>query len=210
MPYKLDFKQIAEDIDVLTVARHFSLKLKREGNEFRARCPVCDSGDDRALHLYAETNSFRCHAAELSGDCISFYAHLMRYDGMYKAAKELLELFGTAAAARTVQATAPQKPEGRSQPAPTKPEGFDPAAITAKLTYTDEVAALGISEKDAAMLGIGFHAGAGFLRGRVAFAIRNETGAIVGFIGYQEGGKPSLKIPNRWMSPKVVPFARRA
>ena len=72
MPYKVDFKQLATEIDIADVARLLKLQVVKD----RAHCPVCDS--DRSIQLYSETNSFRCHKAEISGDCIALYAHLQQ------------------------------------------------------------------------------------------------------------------------------------
>ena len=66
MPYKVDFKQLATEIDIADVADLLKLKVIKG----RAHCPVCDS--ERAIQLYPETNSFCCHSADISGDCISY------------------------------------------------------------------------------------------------------------------------------------------
>jgi DNA primase len=203
----LDFKAIAESVDVEQVAKHIGLMLKRSQKELRACCPACNTDDERSLALYPETNSFRCFAASLSGDSISLYAHLTG-TGNYAAAKALQEQFGAASAARTAPATAPQKTErgtAKAQPASKNVErAFDPLAYLAKLTYTDEVAELGITELDASRLGIGF-ASTGLLRGRVAFPIRNEDGTIAGFIGVNG---TDVKVPQSWIKSNVVKLKR--
>jgi hypothetical protein len=219
VPYKLSFKKIAEQVDIGDVAKLCNLVVTKD----RATCPVCDS--ERSIQLFAETNSFRCHSAEISGDCISLYAHL-NGTGMYAAAKSLQEQFGTADAARP--ATSPTSPAGgpvKSQPASTNLSAdghhhrepvqklakvdrtFDAAAFAARLAYTEEVSALGISPEDASRLGIGFHAQAGLLRNRVCFPIRNEDGTIAGYIGVQGA---DVKVPTTWLPPKVVQLRRRA
>lgn len=212
MPGFIDFKALAEQIDIEAVAQLCGLGLKRSGKELRSACPACKSDDERALAVMPESNSFRCYSAGQSGDCIALYAHL-NGTGMYKAAKELQEHFGTATAARTAPATAPQKPEGRdngptSRPAPAKkPEAtFDAEAYIQKLTYSDEVAALGISEEDAARLSIGYSS-TGLMRGRVCIPVRNPDGSISGFIGWD--GK-DLKVPKTWLTSNVVTLKRRA
>lgn len=203
MGFKVDFKKIAEDIDVADVARLLGVQLTKDN-----RAPCCDN--DRSLQLFPDTNSFRCHAAGISGDCISLYAHVKGYQGMYKAAKELAEHFQTAKAAEP-RPTAPQKPEGRpaqAQPAPSsKAAPFDAEAYAAKLAYTDEVAQLGIAEEDAAKLSIGF-ASTGLLRGRIAFPIRTESGSIAGFVGI--GADGSVKCPKTWQYSTNVVKLRRA
>lgn len=199
MPAFIPFKELAEQLDIEAVAKQLGLMLKRTPKDLRAKCPACDSNDERALQIIPETNSFRCYAAELSGDCISLYAHL-KGTGMYAAAKALQESRGSASAAPvTTPATAPQKPAPRKQPgAP-----FDPAAFAEKLEYSSEVETLGFTEEDAARFKIGFH------RGRVYIPLRDTTGAIAGFIGYSSEG---LKLPGKWLPPqdaKVVAFPKR-
>jgi len=207
MPARLDFKAIAERVDIYAVAKHLGLTVVKD----RAACPVCAT--ERAIQFFPETNSFQCHASgnTRNSDCIALYSHIKGYDGMYRAAKELDELFGTADAAPDSSSTAPQKSEGRSQPAPasrpaSKTEhAFDPEAYAAKLVYNDDVAALGITEDDAERLCIG-HASTGLLRGRVAFPIRNADGSIAGFIGWNG---EDLKLPSKWLLGNVVPFQKK-
>lgn len=192
MPARLDFAAIAERTDIHTVAS--TLKLTRLKDRYH--CPACDS--ERAIELFTDTNTFACYAAppppgrkHLGGDIIGLWAHIKGYDGMYRAAKDLQELFGTPDGARTDPATAPQKPEARTaraQPAPipAKAEGFDPAAFAGKLGYTEEVAALGITQTDADALGIGFY------RGKLYQALRYANGECAGYSAFANG---ELKLP---------------
>lgn len=193
MPPPLNFKQLAQDIDIAEVAH----LLKLEPHKDRFACPTCDN--DRAIQLFPETNSFRCHIAKISGDCISLYGHANNYVGQYRAAKELSEHFQTAKAAGAL--TAPQKPAGGKQPAAPKEEiTFDPEKFAAKLTYTDEVSALGLSEADATRLGIGV------TRGKLYLALRDEFGFTTGFVAYAEG---QLKMPPKLLpNPNVVKLRR--
>jgi hypothetical protein len=62
--------------------------------------------------------------------------------------------------------------------------------FAAKLTYSDEVAALGYSEKDAAAFGIGFH------RGHVYKAARYQSGQTAGFWKLVDG---KWTAPKSWM-----------
>jgi hypothetical protein len=201
VPAYIDFKALAEAIHIERVAKHIGLTPKLSGKELRSACPACNSNDERALQILPETNSYRCYAAQQSGDCISLYAHLKGI-GMYKAAKELSELFATPNGARNNSPTTPpQKSEGRTAKA--QPAPFDPAAFAAKLVWSPEVEALGIIEEDATTLAIGFHP----QRKRVYFPIRHTDGSIAGFIGYADG---KLVMPPRWQGSKVVPLKRRA
>jgi hypothetical protein len=210
MPDRVNFKAIAESIDIYDVAEHLGLSIVKD----RAKCPVCDT--DRALELIAETNSFRCHHCPprephhkcFTGDCITLYAHINGMKGSYPAAVKLQELFLT----RTAPVTAPQKPAGRSQPAapskeapaaPKKEAPFDPVAFAAKLVFTDEVAAQGLIEEDATRLGIGWHP----QRKAVYFPQKDDTGFVCGFIAFKDG---QLKMPPRWLQQTNVVRLRKA
>ena len=149
MPERLPFKEIAERVDIADVAHYFGVKIVKD----RAACPACKS-NDRGIEFYPETNSFCCFAAppppdkkHLGGDCITLYAHIKGYNGQYRAAKELQELF-LAGSSATAPATAPPAPTPQKVEA--KPERtFDPASYAAKLQYGPEVEALGLTEDEA-------------------------------------------------------------
>lgn len=191
----IDFKAIAETVGVEQVAQHLNLPLKKSGNEFRCVCPVCETDDERSLAVYPQSASFRCYAAGQSGDCIALYAHIQGV-GMYAAAKKVQEMFGIANASRSP--TQPQKPQARtekSQPA----AAFDPLKFAAKLSFSEEVAALGLSEADANRLGVGWHP----QRKRVYWPIRNPDGSISGFITAD-----GVKLPPAWIGTNVVQLRR--
>jgi len=217
MPGKRDFKKIAESVDVAQVVSHLGITLK--GN--RAQCPACQTEDPRSLQVYPDTNSFSCWAAKVSGDVISLWAHIHGYQGMYRAACEVEDMFlsvpGHVEQVREVsRGTAPQKPGDTGSPAltasPAPKKGqesaapFDPDAYASKLTYTDEVKALGLSEADAATFQIGY-ATTGFHRGAVVFPIRHPSGEIAGFAGFKDG---QFKFPRQYLPPKVVPLRRQS
>lgn len=219
MPARLDFKAIAESVDIFQVAQALQLVVKNG----RADCPICES--ERSIELVEETNTFLCYAGTpragnkyLAGDCIALYAHI-KATGMYQAAKEISEqlvryrgIVHTNPDRATVSATTPQKPGEMSPSVSTAPSPprkgtageFDPEAYAAKLAYSPEVAALGISEADAAQFQIGF-ASTGFHRGKVVFPIRHPSGEIAGFASYANG---EFKFPTRWLPVKVVQLKR--
>jgi hypothetical protein len=200
MPYQINFKQLAEDIDIEAVADLLNLKIIKG----RVDCPACDS--ERALEFFPETNTLACYAApappgkkNFGGDLIQLYAHCKGYQGMYRAAKEIAQHFG--ANAPTVQGTHPTSPEARpaqvAQPAP-----FDPQAFAAKLAYSPEIEAMGLSEENATKLSIGFY------RKKIYLAVRNDDGSIAGFAEFSEG---NLRLPDKWLKPtNVVPIKKVA
>jgi hypothetical protein len=209
MPFKYDFKEIAETTDIFAVAKYLKLAVVKN----RAYCPACDT--DRAIELKPETNTFICFAGtprepehkNLAGDCINLVVHIRGYESGYPAARELKEHFGTAEAARTAPSTSPQA-ERRETTRPTSKgkrgeAPFDAIGFGKKLTYTDEVKAAGFTQAVAERFGIGFRLG------YVYIPVRDETGFLAGFLGYKSG---DLKQPPSWLpSPvNVVAFPKRA
>ena len=195
MPEKLNFKEIAQNIDVEAVANLLGLTVK--GN--RASCPACE--DERSIQLYPETNSFFCHSANKGGDVIGFYAHAKNYDGMYRAAKELHEHFS---AQRTAPVTAPQKPAARNQPsAPPKKDaaqkGFDKEKFAESLSYDGEVADL--SETVAQRHRIGTK------RGKLYLPICPPDVEPVCWAELHDG---KLRLPDSWLPASNVVTLKRA
>jgi DNA primase len=120
-------------------------------------CPACGNEDERILVITPARGLFYCFDAKVGGDCLALVQHITGLD-VQDAAQFLAPK----------EATVPQKTERGSQPAPKKEvKEFDPAAFASKLTFTDEVAELGLSEEDATKLGMDLLA--------VAFTFRYET-----------------------------------
>lgn len=183
----------------MAVAKSLTLNVVKN----RASCPACES-DDHPLQFYEETNSFFCHKSKQGGDCIELYVHI-NGGGKYQAAKHLKDTFGTATAAQTSPSTTPTRPRAeptvppRSAPAKPKQDApFDPTAFAAKLQYTDEVEALGLTEAEAQDLGIGMH------RGKLYIAMRYENGDVAGF------AHGEFKLPSKLLPQSNVVALKRA
>ena len=196
MPY-VDFKAIKEAVSIEDAANLLNLSLKKSGNQLRTSCPACKPGDERILVITPGRNLFYCFDAKVGGDCIALVQHITGLDAKdaasYLAPQERTR---SAESPRTSKATVPQA--ARAETTAPKKE-FDPVAFAAKLSFTDEVAELGISEEDATRLQIGF------TRGKVYFPVRNEDGSISGFVGYADG---QLKMPPQWIGTNVVKLKR--
>lgn len=185
MPY-VDFKEIKSRVSIEDAANLLNLTLKKSANQLRGTCPAC-GGDDRTLAITPSRSLFYCFSAKRGGDQIELVCHITGLD--VKDAAEYL---------------APHTREDHPSPAPRQEARkggdksvppFDPIAFASKLAFTDEVAALGLTEADAARLHIGY------VRGKVYFPVRDDTGFICGFIGFADG---QLKMPPRWLQQDKV------
>lgn len=209
MPDKIEFKRIAEEIDISEVARYLGITI---GKDHRGNCPGCADHHERNLELKPESNTFICFTGQprpgtryLSGDCITLYAHVRGYQGQYKAAKELQDAFMSNAPAEPPQKkTTEARTEKETQPRPTskKVAAFDPDKFAASLEYTPEVEALGLTEEDATKFKIGVH------RGKLYVPLCPADSMPPAWVEFSEG---ELKLPSKWLAPSnVVPLKRPA
>jgi DNA primase len=188
----IDFKALKAAVSIGDAAELLNLTLKKSNNQLRGKCPACGDGDERTLAITPDRNLFYCFSEKKGGDQIQLVQHITGLD-VQDAAAYLSPHPGAAHNSPV--------PEQKKAAATKKEVEFNPAAFAAKLVFSDEVAALGLSEQDAARLGIGF------TRGRVYFPMKDDTGFICGFVGYNSEG---LKMPPKWLQQTNVVKLKRA
>ncbi len=197
-----------EDVEALASIDQLAVMLgldpKRSGNQLRCACPV-HGGDHRTLAISPQVKSrrgsegvFYCQADKSGGDRIGLVAHVMEM-GQQDAAFFIASQFGMQIAnsnsdgtvnstVRKDRATAPPAQKKATEKAAPKPHEFDPQAFAAKLVYSEEVAALGVTEEEAESLGIGFY------RGKLYQALRYANGQTAGYSAFANG---ELKLPSK-------------
>ena len=73
----IDFADLKTRVSMEQVISLLNLKVKREGQQWRAACPYCKGGGDRALSMNVRDNVFRCFAdGKAAGDQIALVAHV--------------------------------------------------------------------------------------------------------------------------------------
>ncbi|WP_164938317.1 CHC2 zinc finger domain-containing protein [Bradyrhizobium guangzhouense] len=204
MPF-YDFEAIKASTDILKVAEDLQLTLKKSGAGYRCACPACGANNERGL-VITPGKGYYCFAQMKGGDVIALVGHTLNI-GTKEAAGWLQEMYFTGEGTRTVQSqeagqvpTVPPKKESREKPA----ASFNPNAYLAKLRYSDEIAALGISQQDAEAIGIGW-SNSGMHKG-IAFALRYDTGEIAGFCSVIGG---EVKLPKQLL-PRTVHVLKRS
>jgi DNA primase len=157
----VDFQELKSRITFEAVITKLALQLKQIGNQWRGKCPCSDS--ERTI-VVTEGKGFYCFGAKTGGDQISLVAHVRNC-----SVKE---------AAEWLSGTVPES-DGGAQPN----KKLEPLSY---LEYAHEaVMAVGFSAAFATKYGIGF-ARKGMMRGSVAIPFRDETGALLGYIGIME------------------------
>jgi DNA primase len=198
-----DFQLIKEQVTIEAAAQFLNLELRSQGAALRGACLACKTGGDRALVVTPSKGLFYCFSAGIGGDLITLWGHIEKCSPA-DSGRQIADTFGvgnggTSAPVRTSAPVhspkADRSPNEKREPT----RQFDPNDYLSKLTYSEELEALGISEADAQALGIGF-VNTGLHRGRIAIALRWPSGEIAGF-GSVEGG--TIKLPNKFIPPKV-------
>jgi DNA primase len=212
----VDFAAVKAAVSIEDAAALLGLELASAGSQLRGACPRCQRAGDRALVITPAKGLFACFGADrkCGGDQLALVAHIAGLSvrdaaewlaGTVTSEPEQVTSKQLLVSKKQASPTAPQKREGGTAPAQPAP-AFDPQAFAAKLTFTEEVAALGFSEEDAEHFQVGFY------RGKVYAPLRHPDGSIACFYDYGNG---TLKLParTRWLeaaAPNVVRFPRSA
>jgi len=203
MPF-LDFAEIKQRVSLEQAMQFLDLRLKRSGAQFRGCCPVHEGGD--RTFVVTPDKGFFCFQSKQGGDVIACVAHV-RNCSQREAAEMLASHFritGTVPEGRKGTSSKEEysPPQPRQERAGKAPQ-FDPDAFAAKLQYTPEVEALGLSQEDAERIGVGWHP----QRKAIYLGFRNPHGSWSGWMKFSEG---ELVMPPSWISTNVVPMKRRA
>jgi DNA primase len=199
----IDFAELKKTATIERTLEYLHLETKPDGGQLRTACPACARGGDRAIVVTPSKQMFYCFAAKLGGDSIALTAHI-RGIPVKEAAAQLDRAFGTVQnGTGTVsknRATVPQAPEARKQPA------FDPETYAARLDASHaSLAPLGISSETLKDWKAGYSS-SGTNRGRLAIALHDRDGHILGFAGRSLGEEqPALTIPNG-INPQEIIF----
>jgi hypothetical protein len=175
-----DFAAVKARFPIEKVAELLGLTLKKSGAGYRAPCPACDSGGERALAI-TPGKGFYCWASGAKGDQLALAAHVRKCDVKDAAAW----LDGTVPSSKKEHSTG-----DHGTRMGTVPEGLKPLELEHD---HPAVEALGFSPEDAQALGLGY-CGRGIMRSLVAIPIRLEDGTLAGYIGITE----IAKLPPRW------------
>lgn len=187
---RIDFSELKGRISIEDVAQVLLPDIKESNGavkQYRASCPQCKAGGDRALAV-TPGKGYYCNADKRGGDQIALVSHVQGVS-MRQAAEWLVERFHLAS-------PAPQTPppqESKAPPPTVEPEEGDGLKPLKNLDAAHEaVKALKMPQEVAVALGAGY-CSKGLLRGLVAFPLRTNTGKLVGYVGVKDG-----KLPEKW------------
>ena len=183
---RIDFQDLKARIPIEMVAQVLQPDMKETNGEvrqFRAPCPQCRVGGERAIAVTPGKGYF-CNADKRGGDVIAYASHIQGIP-MRQAAEWLVARFNLTSPA---QAPAPSPTPPAPPPVTDQVEGLQPLK---NLDASHEaVKALKLAQEVAEALGAG-HCTKGLMKGLVAFPLRLPTGKLVGYIGVKDGKLPT-------------------
>src|SRR5581483_2944158 len=158
MPY-YDFAAIKRALSIAEVARHLGIIVRPEAGKdtLRGKCPICEDLRSFTITPHGGRDGLDicgCFKCAESWDAIGLVKAVKGFDRMPEAAKYLIENLGNGtvdnSTVRKNRAGPRQEPESERGKRTEKPapRSFDPEAFGAKLQFTPEVEALGISEEE--------------------------------------------------------------
>jgi hypothetical protein len=178
----INYRALKELYPIEVVAKDLGLKLNPENGQYRAPCPRCNIGGERALVITPAHGNvcglFYDFQAKLGGDVLNLVAHIKDIS-LFQAAVWLQG-----------------EPKGAPQEQPKVAESLPEQRGMEPISHLDSthpaVQRLNMDTKLAGMLGIGY-AHKGLLRGTLAVPVRMSDGTLIGYIGINEA-----KAPKTW------------
>src|SRR5690349_16593926 len=70
----VDFKLIKQTVTLRQVLDHYSVKLKKSGQEFRGKCPIHKGEGTDTFHANVDKNAFHCFSCGAKGNVLDLVA----------------------------------------------------------------------------------------------------------------------------------------
>ena len=202
----VDYRALKQNVGIAEVLSSYHVQLKAVArNQLRGRCPLPTHGSDRSrqsFSVHTEKNVW-CHSASccearqgrVGGNILDLVALLERCS-IREAALRLQS--GWLAGSRACEQLASK---GNSS----SPVLLRPLPFSLRLSWHPYLDRRGVCTATAAQFGVGYYAGAGFLRGRIVFPIRDNEGRLVAYAGRSiDGSEPRYLFPPGFWKSQVV------
>ncbi len=216
----VDFCVLRQGLGIEQVLTSYRVPLKRVGHhQLRGPCPLPTHGSERSRESFSvdtAKNVWACHSASccearqgrVGGNVLDLVA-LLEGCSIRQAALHLQDGWCSWRAGSRVweQQRASKGSPGSSRPGP--PPRRLPFSLRLRWhPYLEERA---VHPSTAAWFGVGYYAGAGFLRHRIVFPIHDNEGQLVAYAGRSiDGSEPRYLFPPGFRKSQVVFNLHRA
>ena len=210
----VEFAEIKREVGIAQVLEQYRVRLKPVGSHsLRGRCPLPghqSEGSRESFQVDTGKNVWACHSVS----CCA--TRKGRVGGNVLDLVACLECCSIREAALRVQAWRDIRAAGKlvSKGNIVVEEercSLRPLSFSLSLWWHPYLERRGIAPQTAAWFGVGYYAGAGFLRERVAFPIHDERGFLVGYAGRGvDAREPRYLFPPGFRKLQVVYNLHRA
>lgn len=211
----VDFAVIKRNVEVAQVLRRYRVRLKPVGkNQWRGNCPLPTHSSRysrESFQVDTAKNVWSCHSAsccqarqgKVGGNVLDLVAYLESCS--IREAALRLKVWGTSAG--QTKELVSKEMRGVEEHLPP----LAPLPFSLRLWWHPYLEERGIERQTAAWFGVGYYAGSGLMRGRVAFPIQDEHGQLVGYAGRRvDSREPRYLFPSGFRKSQVVFNLHRA
>ena len=208
----IDYRALKQSIGIAQVLMSYHVPLQLVGgNQLRGRCPLPTHGSERSresFSVHTAKNVWACHSASccearqgrVGGNSLDLVALLERCS-IREGALRLQDGWSTGSRA------CEQLASRRSSSSPAQ----QPLSFSLPLSWHPYLDHRGIDLSTAAQFGVGYYAGPGFLRRRIAFPIHDSEGRLVAYADRSiDGSEPRYLFPAGFRKSQVVFNLHRA
>src|SRR5215467_12976748 len=203
----VDYHALKQSVGIAQVLSSYHVKLKPIGrNQLRGRCPLPPHGSERSRESFSVHTAKNVWASHSTSCCEARHG---RVGGNILDLVALLERCSIREAGLRLQSGWPSgsrpckqlaSKESSSSSAPLRPLPF-----SLRLSWHPYLGQRGVGAATAARFGVGYYAGPGFLRGRIAFPIHDSEGRLVAYAGRSiDGSEPRYLFPPGFRKSQVV------
>jgi DNA primase len=213
----VDFREIKESVGIEQVLAAYRVQLKHvRRNYLRGRCPLPTHRSARSQPSFGvdtAKNVWACHSASccqarggrVGGTVLDLVAWLEGCS-LREAALRLQARCGSAGAIRLYDQLVSKGREGHSGWEPLPPLPF-----SLSVSWHPYLQQRGVQPATAARFGVGYYAGAGFLRHRIVFPIHDGQGRRVAYTGRSlDDSEPRYLFPPGFPKSQVIYNLHRA
>lgn len=181
----IDFKEIKDNLSFERVLEHYNIQVtKAKGNELSGKCPF-HQDDKPSFRVNTEKKIFHCFGCEAKGNVLDFVAK-MENVSIKKAGLLVQEWFSMAGAEKASyneDMSVKNEPKTDKLPEKEEIEPNKPLTFSLKLDYEHPyLRDRGLDKAQSEYFEVGF-CNRGFLKDRIAIALRDDQGQLVGYAG---------------------------
>lgn len=163
----IDKDEVKKAVPLLKAVEMLGIQVQKSGAQYRGKCPLCDSEDERSLVCTPERDLWYSFCCETGGDQIALWQKVKGHD-FKDACAEMLGEKMLAGDETVIETMSP---------------------LDHLIHDHEAVQVLGFEPDVAEKLGIGY-AKKGIMRGVVAVPLRLPDGTLVGYVGITDARLP--------------------